>query len=67
MFSELTLGLVVEASRRRFLEIAEACRTRGGEVVGLCCTEFGLLVPASSAPWPVVDSTVAHVRGLLRA
>jgi aspartate racemase len=67
VFSELTFGVVSEASRTRFVEIAESCRSRGGDVVGLCCTEFNLLVPVASAPWPVVDSTAAHVRGLLRA
>ena len=66
IFSELTQGVVTAASRARFLEIADDCRSRGGDVVGLCCTEFGLLVGESSAPWPFVDSTAAHVDALLR-
>lgn len=65
IFDELTQGVVLESSRVTFLAIAENCRRRGGEVVGLCCTEFGLLVDESSAPFPVIDSTKAHVRALL--
>jgi aspartate racemase len=65
IFDELTQGIVSDASRRAFLEIADDCRTRGGDVVGLCCTEFGLLINEGNAPWPFVDSTVAHVKALL--
>ena len=65
IFDELTQGVVSHSSRERFLEIASDCRSRGGEVVGLCCTEFGLFVDESNAPWPFVDSTVAHVKALL--
>jgi aspartate racemase len=67
IYEELTQGLVTKSSRGRFLEIAGDCRSRGGDVVGLCCTEFGLLVDESNAPWPFVDSTVAHVAALLNS
>lgn len=66
IFEELTQGIVNARSAEGFRQIAEECRARGGEVVALCCTEFGMLVDESSAPWPVVDSTAAHVRSLLR-
>lgn len=65
IYEELTQGIVAQASREQFIEIADDCRSRGGEVVGLCCTEFGLLIEPATAPWPMVDSTVAHVRALL--
>ncbi len=65
IFDELTQGIVSESSRAAFMEIAEHGRARGGEVVGLCCTEFGLLVGEASAPWPLVDSTRAHVKALV--
>lgn len=65
IFDQLTQGVVSESALERFLAIADDCRRRGGEVVGLCCTEFGLLVDEASAPWPCVDSTVAHVNALL--
>jgi aspartate racemase len=67
IYEELTQGVVTESSRGRFMEIADGCRTRGGDVVGLCCTEFGLLVDESNAPWPFVDSTIAHVEALLNS
>jgi aspartate racemase len=65
IYDELTRGVVTEKTRQRFFEIAEGCRTRGGDIVGLCCTEFGMLVNVQNAPWPYIDSTVAHVRALL--
>jgi aspartate racemase len=65
IFDELTQGVVSDASRRVFQDIANDCRARGGDVVGLCCTEFGLLINEDDAPWPIVDSTVAHVKALL--
>jgi len=65
IFDELTQGIVSDRSRRRFLEIADGCRERGGNVVGLCCTEFGMFVNETSAPWEFIDSIDAHVRALL--
>ena len=65
VFDELTRGIVLESSREELVAIAESCRRRGGDIVGLCCTEFGMLVDAANAPFPFVDSTVAHVRALL--
>jgi aspartate racemase len=65
IYDELTRGVVTVASRDRFLAIAQGCRSRGGEVVGLCCTEFGMLVNQDNAPWPFIDSTYAHVQALL--
>ena len=65
IYNELTQGVISASSRRAFMDIADDCRSRGGEVVGLCCTEFGLLIDEDNAPWPFVDSTVAHVKALL--
>lgn len=62
--NELASGIVTEETRQRFVEIASECQSRGGEVVGLCCTEFGLLVDEKNAPWPYVDSVAVHVRAL---
>ena len=65
IFNELTRGIILESSRERFIDIADECRQRGGDVVGLCCTEFGMLINAEDAPWPSINSTTAHVRALL--
>ena len=65
IFTELTQGIVTEESTNRFMAIAANCRRRGGDVIALCCTEFGMLVNEVDAPWPFVDSAAAHVRALL--
>jgi aspartate racemase len=65
IYDELTQGVVTDSSRKAFIDIAQSCRSRGGDVIGLCCTEFGLLIGEGDAPWPAVDSTVAHVKALL--
>jgi aspartate racemase len=62
IYDELTKGVVADASRDYFHDVAASCRERGAQVVGLCCTEFGLLMTESET---VVDSTRAHVRALL--
>ena len=67
IFDELTQGIVLEQSRDRVLEMGASLVARGADVVGLCCTEFGLLVGEHDANYAVVDSTKAHVRALLRS
>lgn len=62
IFNELTKGIVTESSCGYLNEVATSCRERGADVVGLCCTEFGLLIGESDT---VVDSTRTHVRALL--
>jgi aspartate racemase len=62
IYSELTKGIVTNASRDYLNEVANSCRERGAQVVGLCCTEFGLLMSEGET---VIDSTRAHVRALL--
>jgi aspartate racemase len=62
IYNELTKGIVTDASRDYLREVASSCRKRGAQVVGLCCTEFGLLMSEGET---VVDSTRAHVRALL--
>lgn len=66
IFEELTLGVIRSESRQYFHEVAAECRARGAEVIGLCCTEFGLLMSEKES-FPVIDSTMAHVRALLAA
>jgi aspartate racemase len=67
IFEELTQGIVADSSRDTLLEIGADLIARGADVVGLCCTEFGLLVGEDDAPFGLVDSTKAHVRALLGA
>ncbi len=62
IYDELTRGIVTDESRDYLEEVATSCRDRGATVIGLCCTEFGLLMEESDT---VVDSTRAHVRAML--
>jgi aspartate racemase len=66
IFSELTRGVVTKGSRAYLREVASSCLERGASVVGLCCTEFGMLMSEEEI-FPVIDSTKAHVRALLSA
>jgi aspartate racemase len=66
IYDELTQGVVRDESRTTLIEIGATLMARGADAVGLCCTEFGLLVGEDDAPFAVVDSTKAHVRALLR-
>jgi aspartate racemase len=66
IFSELTRGIVTKGSRAYLREVASSCLERGASIVGLCCTEFGMLMSEEEA-FPVIDSTKAHVRALLAA
>jgi aspartate racemase len=66
IFSELTRGVVTQGSRAYLREVASSCLERGASIVGLCCTEFGMLMSEDES-FPVIDSTKAHVRALLAA
>jgi aspartate racemase len=66
IFSELTRGVVTKGSRAYLREVASSCLERGATIVGLCCTEFGMLMSEEES-FPVLDSTKAHVRALLAA
>jgi aspartate racemase len=66
IFSELTRGVVTQGSRAFLREVASSCLERGASIVGLCCTEFGMLMSEVES-FPVIDSTKAHVRALLAA
>jgi len=66
IFSELTRGIMTKGSRAYLREVASSCLERGASIVGLCCTELGMLM-SEEEPSPVIDSTKAHVRALLAA
>ena len=65
IFEELTRGIVSSSARDSFNRIAQSCLTRGADVIGLCCTEFGILQPAREASYPAIDSMFEHVNALL--
>ena len=65
IYDELTLGIVSDSSRQTFFDIAQDCMSRGADVIGLCCTEFGMFFEGQSVNFPFIDSTLAHVKALL--
>lgn len=60
VFEEITRGRFLDSSRERYVEVMLELAGRGADVVALACTEIGLLVPATSAPLPVVDTALVH-------
>jgi aspartate racemase len=65
IYQELTRGVFREESRQEFIAIAQRCIDRGAQVVGLCCTEFGLLLGETEVPFQYLDSTRVHVEATL--
>lgn len=57
IFTELTLGVVNDASRISYVEIIGKLADQGCDAVALVCTEIPLLVSAENSPLPVLDST----------
>jgi aspartate racemase len=55
--TELTNGIFTERSRREVIRITGVLKARGCDAVALVCTEIPLLVPADTAPLPMLDST----------
>jgi aspartate racemase len=60
IYDELVLGVVANASRRRFVEVIESLRARGAEGVILGCTEIELLIDQEGSPLPVFPTTRLH-------
>lgn len=57
IFSELTQGLVLEASRTEYVRIIDGLRREGCDAVALSCTEIPLLITPDVSPLPTLDST----------
>lgn len=60
IFSELSLGKNLDASRTEYLRIMDDLAAQGAEGVILGCTEIGLLVKQKDTPLPLFDTTVLH-------
>jgi aspartate racemase len=57
IFSELTQGRLVEASRAEYIRIIDGLRREGCDAVALSCTEIPLLITPDVSPLPTLDST----------
>ena len=61
IYEELCLGVVSEASRRKYCEIIERLKKENGaEAVILGCTEIGLLIRPEDSVLPVFDTARIH-------
>ncbi len=60
IFEELGKGIVVEATKQRYVAIIEELKSRGAEGVILGCTEIPLLIKQSDVTIPVFDTTLIH-------
>ncbi|WP_405216618.1 aspartate/glutamate racemase family protein [Agrococcus sp. Ld7] len=66
VFDELTQGVTTDAARAVFREAFAALVADGAEAIVLACTEIMLLVDASDAAVPLIDSCEAHAGALSR-
>ncbi|MFH6989528.1 aspartate/glutamate racemase family protein [Flavobacterium collinsii] len=60
IFEELGRGLVTEATKRRYLEIANQLIEEGAEGIILGCTEIPLVIKPEDISVPVFDTTLIH-------
>jgi aspartate racemase len=65
IMQELAMGLLLEESRRRYLEIMDGLAARGAEGLVLGCTEIPLLVTAEHTRLPLFDTAVLHADAAL--
>lgn len=66
VFDELTQGVTTDAARAVFRDAFAALVADGAEAIVLACTEIMLLVDASDAAVPLIDSCEAHAGALAR-
>jgi aspartate racemase len=57
IFSELTQGRLLDASRAGYVRIIDGLRREGCDAVALSCTEIPLLITPEVSPLPTLDST----------
>ncbi|SFJ75130.1 aspartate/glutamate racemase family protein [Thermoflavimicrobium dichotomicum] len=60
IYNELTLGVVREESKQKYLQIIEHLAERGAEAIILGCTEITMLVGQKDVSLPVYDTTAIH-------
>ena len=60
IYKELCLGIISEASKKKYLEIIDELAEQGAQGVILGCTEIGLLIQQTDTGLPVFDTTRIH-------
>lgn len=63
---ELVYGQFKDSTRSYYKSVIAAGQRRGCDAVGLCCTEFPLLIGEADSPLPILDSTRILARAALR-
>ncbi len=66
IFDELDRGLVLEATKVRYLAIIQNLIAKGAEAVILGCTEIPLLIKPADCTIPVFDTMLIHARAAAR-
>ncbi len=62
IYDELCKGIILPASKEKFLEIINDMKHSGAKGVILGCTEIGLLIQQKDTPLPVFDTTILHAK-----
>jgi aspartate racemase len=62
IYTELTTGIIKDASRADYVAIIGRLRARGAQGIILGCTEIPLLIRPSDVPVPVFDTTALHAQ-----
>lgn len=60
IFNELCLGIIKDASRKKFATIIQSLKNQGAQGVILGCTEIGLLIQQKDSVLPAFDTTIIH-------
>lgn len=66
IFEELDRGLVLEATKVRYLAIIQNLIAKGAEAVILGCTELPLLIKPEDCTIPVLDTMLIHAKAAAR-
>ncbi|MFG6459701.1 aspartate/glutamate racemase family protein [Roseateles sp. BYS96W] len=66
IMKQLSVGIVSEESRERFVAIGRKACDSGAQAVLLACTELPLLVGAEHFDVPVVDASLVHARAAFK-
>lgn len=66
IMEELSIGVVKESSRKKYLEIIGKLSEKGADGVILGCTEIPLLVKSTDCDIPLFDTTTIHARAAVK-
>lgn len=67
IFEELCRGVITDASRNTYEEIARRLADQGADCLILGCTEIGMLLTTDNSPLPVFDTLAIHCAAALEA